>query len=99
MKEYLPIGTVVLLKGGEKKVMIYGRKQLASDNSGEFDYIACLYPEGNISDDYNFLFNHDDIAEVFFMGYVNEEEKKFLEILNESHTENGRKKWFQRKTR
>lgn len=83
MKEYLPIGTVVLLKGGEKKVMIYGRKQLALDESGEYDYIACLYPEGNINDDYNFLFNNGDISEIVFKGYINEEENDFLKVLNE----------------
>lgn len=81
--EYLPIGTVVLLKGGEKKVMIYGRKQLAVDDSGEYDYIACLYPEGNISDEYNFLFNQNDIEEVVFKGFVNEEEEEFQKVLNE----------------
>ena len=83
MKEYLPIGTVVLLKGGEKKVMIYGRKQLAVDDSGEYDYIACLYPEGNINDDYNFLFNNEDIDEVIFKGYVDSEEEDFQKVLNE----------------
>ena len=83
MKEYLPIGTVVRLKGGEKKLMIYGRKQLALDESGEYDYIACLYPEGNINDDYNFLFNNEDISEIVFKGYINEEENDFLKVLNE----------------
>lgn len=31
MKEYLPIGSVVLLKKGTKKIMIYGRKQTMAE--------------------------------------------------------------------
>lgn len=27
MKKYLPIGTILRLKGGSKRVMIFGRKQ------------------------------------------------------------------------
>ena len=80
MKEYLPIGTVVRLKGGEKKVMIFGRKQLA-DDSKEYDYISCLFPEGNISPEYNFLFNNEDVDEIFFKGFVNDEEEDFQKIL------------------
>lgn len=82
--EYLPLGSVVLLKNATKKLMIYGRKQLSSKNNEMFDYVACLFPEGNISQEYTFLFNHDHIGEVIFRGYVDEEEKKFeREILNE----------------
>ncbi|WP_374018205.1 DUF4176 domain-containing protein [Paenibacillus thiaminolyticus] len=44
----LPNGSVVLLKGGKKRVMIYGRLQKTGDTDKLWDYIACLYPEGNI---------------------------------------------------
>lgn len=85
MKEYLPIGTVVLLKNGKKKIMIYGRKQL-NDKNELFDYVACLYPEGNINDDFNFLFNHEDIEEVVATGFSNEEDKEFVKkVLNAEH--------------
>ena len=82
MKEYLPIGTVVLLKNGSKKIMIYGRKQLAAENGEEFDYVACLYPEGNINDDYTFLFNEENIEKVVFKGYTDEEDVEFQKVLN-----------------
>ena len=52
MKEYLPIGTVVVLNKGEKKLMIYGRKQINIKDNVEYDYVSCLYPEGNINKDY-----------------------------------------------
>lgn len=51
MKSYLPIGSIVLLKNGKKKVMIYGRRQRRITDEIEYDYIACLYPEGNIGED------------------------------------------------
>lgn len=82
MKTYLPIGSVVLLRNGTKKVMIYGRRQMQKDNGQMWDYIACLYPEGNINEEYMFLFNHEDIAEVIYRGYSNVEEEEFLRILN-----------------
>lgn len=83
MKKYLPIGSVVLLNNGTKRVMIYGRKQLAADNGEEYDYVACLFPEGNISEEFTFLFNHDNIKEVVFTGLSDEEEENFQKLLNE----------------
>ncbi|WP_026478309.1 DUF4176 domain-containing protein [Alkaliphilus transvaalensis] len=83
MKSYLPIGSIVLLKNGEKKVMIYGRRQMQVTNGQMWDYIACLYPEGNISDEYMYLFNHEDIEEVVFRGYGDSEEEEFLKLLQE----------------
>ena len=84
MKEYLPIGTVVLLEEDGKPIMIYGRKQIHLETGEVYDYIACLYPEGNLSVDYTYLFNHDQIADVLHTGYVNEDEEKFLEVLEEA---------------
>lgn len=78
MKKYLPLGSIVLLKNGTKRVMIYGRKQLQMGTDKEWDYIACLYPEGNISEEYMYLFNHDQIDKVFFVGYQDEDEKKLF---------------------
>lgn len=83
MKEYLPIGSIVILKNGTKKLMIYGRKQLNTNDNIEYDYVSCLFPEGNINKDYMFLFNNEDIKEVVFRGYSNSEEEEFLDKLNE----------------
>ena len=47
---------------------------MAAESNEIYDYVACLYPEGNISDEYTYLFNHSDISEVVFKGYVNGEE-------------------------
>ena len=42
-KELLPIGSVVLLKGGIKKIMVTGIKPVSKDDDGteqEYDYIG-----------------------------------------------------------
>ena len=84
MKNYLPIGSVVLLKNGTKKVMIYGRRQKrVTDVEREYDYIACLYPEGNIDENYMYLFDHESIAEVVFRGYSDADEEAYINQLNE----------------
>ena len=83
MKDYLPIGSVVLLHNGTKKIMIYGRKQLSQNDNKEYDYVACLFPEGNINENYTFLFNQENIREVVFRGYENEEEQEFQKLLNQ----------------
>ena len=81
MKTYLPLGSVVLLKEGTKKLLIYGRRQKSAESGIEYDYVACLYPEGNISDKYTYLFNGENIGEVVFRGYSNAEDEAFLKEL------------------
>lgn len=81
----LPNGSIILLEGGNIKLMIYGRKQILvteDDNNGTmYDYLAVPYPEGYISPDYTYVFNHANIAEVIFKGFTNEEEVEFQNIL------------------
>ncbi len=63
--------------------MIYGRRQRDIATNKEYDYIACLYPEGNLNEQYMYLFNHEDIKDVIFRGYVDIEEENFKkEFLN-----------------
>lgn len=92
MEKYLPIGSVVLLKNATKKIMIYGRKQIHAASGKSYDYVACLYPEGNISDEYTYLFNHEDIQKVFFTGFVDETEtyynKELLKIAKQDQNKN-----------
>ncbi len=89
MEKYLPLGSVVLLEGGDKRVMIYGRRQRAVADDAEWDYIACLYPEGNLDDEHSYLFNHDQIERLFFVGYQDDEELEFHEALLLFEAEDG----------
>lgn len=81
VKELLPIGSVIVLKEGTKKLMIFGLKQRDADTDVEYDYIGVIYPEGNIGTGGQFFFNHRDIEEVFFTGYKDEEHENFIDRL------------------
>lgn len=85
-KELLPIGSVVLLKGGSKKLMIIGLKPVKEEEPDTiYDYIGVLYPEGFISNEYNFLFNHSDINDIVFTGYNNPERESFIDFMQEAY--------------
>ena len=43
-----------------------------------------MYPEGLISSDSFFVFNHDQIDEIYHLGYIDDEEIEFNNMLNES---------------
>ena len=84
INDLLPIGSVVMLNGGQKKLMIFGVKQankVDESDSKEYDYIGVLYPEGNVGNRHQYLFNQNDIESVEFRGYENEERTAFLERL------------------
>lgn len=69
----LRLGTIVSVKGKEHRYMIISR--LIRNNDNElFDYYGCLYPEGNLTDDDKILFNDDEINNIYFNGYENEQE-------------------------
>ena len=88
-EKLLPIGSVVLLKGGIKKVMIIGftpkilnteSKTLKEDI---WDYSGCIYPEGLLSSDQILVFDHSQITEVFHKGYSDLEEKAYKKEIEE----------------
>ncbi|MGT2965091.1 DUF4176 domain-containing protein [Streptococcus acidominimus] len=67
----LPLGSLVILKGNTKKMMIVSRV-IAVPVKGEvyrFDYGACLYPEGLMGDSLIY-FNQEDILKVVQEGYL-----------------------------
>lgn len=84
-EKYLPLGSVVLLKGGEKKLMVIGYCPVqAGDNANStYDYSGCLWPEGLISSDQVALFNHDQIDKIFCLGLSNDEQKDFITKLKD----------------
>ena len=81
MSNFLPTGSVVLLKGATKKIMICGRLQTEVKSGEVFDYSACFYPEGIINPRELYLFNHDQIEKIFYMGYQDDEELQFEEFI------------------
>ncbi len=98
MKEkYLPIGSVVILKGAKKRIMVTGYAQIDMEKREQvFDYCGCLFPQGIISTDNTLLFNHKDIEKIFAIGYSDEEGEKFLKQLKETLTEENVKKMLEK---
>jgi len=89
IRNLLPIGSVVLLKGAMKKMMIFGIKQLDEKNpETEYDYSGVPYPEGNVGTDTQYLFNHSDIGMVCFRGFEDEEREEFINILEDYYRNN-----------
>lgn len=84
-EKFLPLGSVVMLKGASKRLMVTGFCTMAADDESGvmFDYSGCMYPEGVISSDQTALFNHDQIERVYHLGLVDEEEKSFKTKLNQ----------------
>lgn len=85
--DYMPLGSVCLIKGSDKKLMIIERGVLVcEDKSSEkfvlYDYGACFYPEGLVGDRVLF-FNHDVVEDVIWMGYASSESDAFVEKIKE----------------
>ena len=77
-----PIGSVVLLKGGEKRLMVCGRIQANAADHQIYDYSGCLYPEGIVDPATMYFFNNDSIERVYFLGFQDEEEFAFSAMLD-----------------
>ena len=83
-EKFLPIGTVAMLKGGTKRVMITGFCAMSDENTDEvWDYSGCIFPEGFVSSNQTCLFNHNQIEEIYHLGLVDEEEKQFKKNLKQ----------------
>lgn len=80
----LPLGSIVMLKGATKKLMVYGRFQMNAIDDTMFDYVGCMYPEGNLSAECTFLFNESDIQEIIFEGFTDEDDEKYIKAVQEA---------------
>lgn len=75
--QFLGIGSVVLLKGEGKKVMIIGYYGL--DQTGKtVDYMGVVYPEGYFTPDKIVGFDQLDVLQVLHEGYKDIEQERFF---------------------
>lgn len=87
-EKFLPIGTVVMIRGGTKRVMITGYCSVEESEPEEmWDYSGCMYPEGFLSSEETCLFNHDQIENIYYLGLVDEEQEEFMTQLKEMANE------------
>lgn len=82
--EYLPLGSIVLLKGGTQKVVINARGLVTTITTPPsfFDYGGSIYPQGIIGDQILY-FNHKDISKVIFRGFHDEDDDLMVSNINE----------------
>ena len=92
-KDLLPIGSIVILKGGNVKLMITGRILSDDKEQNIYDYVGCIYPIGITAEDDQYFFNRDGIERVLFIGYQDEDEltlkKEVFDKLGALKIENG----------
>lgn len=81
--DILPIGSIVKLYNGDIKLMIINRVPLYNQKGqiGYFDYSGCMYPNGKVEEQV-FFFNEENIEQIFYEGYIDEEEA-FQQIYKE----------------
>ena len=83
-EKYLPIGSVCLLKGGQRYVVVIGYLGVGNEEMDKvYDYMGAVYPLGVISSEVSFMFDHEQIDKVVFRGYEDEDGKEFNKKLNE----------------
>ena len=87
-KKELPIGTVVMLVGGSKKVMITGYRSKNADADKVFDYNGCVFPEGLMENIYC-LFDASQIEDVLYMGLESDEQKDYTYKFGNPNTLTG----------
>lgn len=93
-KNLLPIGSVVTLKKIEGNLMILGRIQCKEGENKIYDYTACVYPMGLVNPKEILFFEQEQIQEILYMGFQNEQEheiqKNIFEQVNGFELKNGK---------
>lgn len=80
-EELLPIGSIVKLSMGTKYLMVMGRFHRNLEDGQIFDYAGCLYPEGYQGGNSYYLFQHQQIEEIVFVGLQNAEELAYRQLM------------------
>ncbi|WP_208423195.1 DUF4176 domain-containing protein [Latilactobacillus fragifolii] len=85
----LPIGSIIYLKEGSRKIMILNRGPVIEENNENifFDYSGCSYPLG-LNIDEIFYFNEENVDKILFEGFSDEDEERFDELYSEYLREN-----------
>lgn len=87
----LPVGSVVYLIDGNQKWVIVNRGAIVEQEGQEvyFDYLGGIFPEGlNLEQVY--YFNQEDIDEVVFEGYHDEEEERVSRLIEKWKNKEGK---------
>lgn len=78
----LPVGSVVKLKTSSLvQMMISGYYPVDSEKEVLYEYQGLLYPQGMLSEKSFLLFDSEDIEEIIYEGYSDEEGDVIREML------------------
>ncbi len=82
MSKFLPLGSVVVLRGGTQPLMIvsWATGQVVDGKEYYFDYAGVMYPQGLVSDQLAF-FQNSGIEKVLFTGYKTLESEQYDEAI------------------
>ena len=72
-KNMLPIGSIIRTEGAERKLMVIGRVVTTEENDMIYDYVGVPYPEGINDSDKLYFVNRDQIEELLFIGFQDQE--------------------------
>lgn len=89
--DYLPLGSIVYLNDGMKKLMIVGRGLIVKNGEKPyfFDYGGVLFPEGLQGDEMAY-FQHDAVKKIVFQGFKDDDDEAAVDKINlflENNTE------------
>lgn len=90
LQDLLPLGSIVNLKKGDgTKVLIIGRMTLTEDNGvkGFFEYSSVIYPTGIVDANQLLFFNHQDIDNIFHVGFKDRQEDQIQKQIKDTYTE------------
>ncbi len=94
-EKYLPIGTIVTITEQPKKIVIVGygafEKIPGEETPTIYDYCGYPYPEGYCGNQNIIIFNHEDITEILYKGYISDTYSTFNNQITE-HIENYQKR-------
>ena len=85
----LPAGSVVRIGNGPDLLMIMGCNQVDMGTGKLYDYSGVAYPSGYTDERHVFIFNHEDIGQVYSVGYLTKESTAYAAAALE---ENGKLK-------
>lgn len=91
-KMLLPLGSIVYLADGNQKIVIIGRGMIVNQEGADvvFDYTGSVFPDG-LNPEKIYYFNEEDIDEVIFEGYRNDEEERYAKLYLQWLEENKEK--------
>lgn len=84
MNFVLPIGSVVSLKGFERRVMVAGVRQVEPETEKTWDYSGCFYPQGIVNSHELVLFDQNHVDSLYFLGFRDGEGLVFTRKLLET---------------